>query len=347
MNRLPDSAHTPRPRRWLAATAFTVLASLSLPPGPALAGEHAPQTQPTAEAIHANFDTIRYGTETIDGLDIFYREAGTPGKPQIVLLHGFPTSSHMFRDLIPQLADDFHLIAPDYPGFGQSSAPDHTEFDYTFDNLAKLVNTLLERKGFDAYVLYIMDYGSPVGFRLATAYPERVRGFIVQNGNAYIEGMPDSFWGPIKAYWQAGKDSRAHRDALRPSFGLEVTKWQWTEGATNLAGISPDAWLHALQGLSRPGNDEAQLDLFYDYNTNVAKYPQWQAYLRQHQPPMLIAWGKNDPIFPESGAHPYLKDVPQAELHLIDTGHFVLDTHGQEVAELITRFMKNKVATQD
>lgn len=280
---------------------------------------------------------VRYETERIDGMEIFYREAGTPGQPQLVLLHGFPTSSHMFRDLIRELGDDFHIIAPDFPGYGMSSAPAHDEYEYTFGNLAAVVNELLERKGFDNYVLYVMDYGAPVGYRIATTHPDRVAGFVVQNGNAYVEGLSD-FWDPIKAYWASG--GQEERDALRAFLTIDATKWQYLTGVRNAEVISPDNWQVVQPLLDRPGNQEIQLDLFYDYRTNPELYPQWQAYFRQYQPPMLIAWGANDPIFPESGAHPYLRDLPNAELHVLDTGHFALEEDGELIASLIRDFMR-------
>jgi len=280
---------------------------------------------------------VRYETERIDGMEIFYREAGTPGQPQLVLLHGFPTSSHMFRDLIRELGDDFHIIAPDFPGYGMSSAPAHDEYEYTFDNLAAVVNELLERKGFDNYVLYVMDYGAPVGYRIATTHPDRVAGFVVQNGNAYVEGLSD-FWDPIKAYWASG--GQEERDALRAFLTIDATKWQYLTGVRNAEVISPDNWQVVQPLLDRPGNQEIQLDLFYDYRTNPELYPQWQAYFRQYQPPMLIAWGANDPIFPESGAHPYLRDLPNAELHVLDTGHFALEEDGELIASLIRDFIR-------
>jgi pimeloyl-ACP methyl ester carboxylesterase len=285
-------------------------------------------------------DQVRYGTEVIDGLDIFYREAGTPGQPQLVLLHGFPTSSHMFRGLIDDLGSDFHIIAPDYPGYGLSSAPAHDEYDYTFDNLADVTNELLERRGFDDYVLYVMDYGAPVGYRIATAHPDRVAGFVVQNGNAYDEGLED-FWNPLKKYWESG--AQEDRDALRPFLTLEGTQWQFLTGVRDPSVISPDNWLVVQPLLDRPGNKEIQLDLFYDYGSNPPLYPEWQAYFREHQPPMLITWGANDPIFPEPGAHPYLRDLPDAELHILDTGHFVLEEDGELVAALIRDFIRRRV----
>lgn len=284
---------------------------------------------------------VRFGTETIDGLEIFYREAGTVGKSELVLLHGFPTSSHMFRNLIDELADEFHIIAPDYPGYGLSSAPSTDDYDYSFDNTADVVDELLERKGFDDYVLYVMDYGAPVGFRIATEHPERVAGFVVQNGNAYDEGLED-FWNPIKKYWETGADE--DRDALRGLLTIGATKWQYLTGVRDESAISPDNWLVIQPLLDREGNDEVQLDMFYDYGTNPPLYPQWQKYFRDHQPPMLITWGKGDPIFPEPGAHPYLRDLPDAELHILDTGHFALEEDGDQIADLIRDFVSRKIA---
>jgi len=294
---------------------------------------------PNENSHQTSQPNIRFGTETIDGLEIFYREAGTVGQPELVLLHGFPTSSHMFRNLIEELGDDFHIIAPDYPGYGLSSAPSTDEYDYTFDNTAHVVDELLERKGFDNYFLYVMDYGAPVGFRIATQHPERVAGFVVQNGNAYDEGLED-FWTPIKKYWQTGADE--DRDALRGLLTLGATKWQFLTGVRDESVISPDNWLVIQPLLDREGNDEVQLDMFYDYGTNPPLYPQWQQYFRDYQPPMLITWGKGDPIFPEPGAHPYLRDLPNAELHIIDTGHFALEEDGSKIAGLIREFIKQQ-----
>ncbi|MFT5286736.1 MAG: pimeloyl-ACP methyl ester carboxylesterase [Planctomycetota bacterium] len=295
---------------------------------------------PTTAAPALNND-VSYGTESVNGLDIFYREAGNPEAPQLVLLHGFPTSSHMFRNLIPTLAEDFHVIAPDYPGYGLSSAPSTEEFDYTFANIASIVDTVLERRGFDHYSLYIMDYGAPIGFRIAEKHPERVTGFVIQNGNAYDEGLRE-FWDPIKAYWKSGADS--DRDALRGLLTLGATKWQYQDGTREPQKISPDNWLVVQPLLDREGNQEIQLDMFYDYRTNVALYPRWQEYLRKNQPPTLLLWGKNDPIFPSEGAYPYLKDLPRAELHLFDTGHFALEEDGQRMAQLMKEFLLRKLA---
>ena len=279
---------------------------------------------------------IRYGTETVDGHEIFYREAGEKGAPQIVLLHGFPTSSHMFRELLPRLAKDFHVIAPDYPGFGLSAMPAVDEFDYTFANLASVVDQLLEKRGFERYALYLMDYGAPVGFRIAEAHPERVTGLVIQNGNAYDEGLRE-FWDPIKTYWKSG--TREDADALRGLLTLGATQWQYKHGTRHPESISPDNWLVIQPLLDRPGNQEIQLELFYDYRTNVPLYPVWQEYFRKHQPPTLIVWGEHDEIFPAEGAHPYLRDLPKAELHLLDTGHFALEEDGERIAALMRRFV--------
>ena len=284
---------------------------------------------------------MTYGTETIEGLDIFYREAGRPGAPQIVLLHGFPTNSHMFRNVIPMLAEDFHVIAPDYPGYGLSSMPGVDEFEYSFANLASIVDELLVRRGFDRYALYLMDYGAPVGYRIAESHPERVTALIVQNGNAYDEGLRE-FWDPIKQYWKSG--SKSDGDALRGLLTLDATKWQYQHGTRNPESISPDNWLVVQPLLDRPGNQEIQLALFYDYRTNVPLYPRWQRYFRTHLPPTLIVWGENDPIFPAEGAHPYLRDLPDAEFHLLNTGHFALEEDGLRVVRLIREFMSAKVA---
>ncbi len=294
------------------------------------------QEMNSSSMIETSKTQVRYNTESIHGMDVFYREAGTVGQPQLVLLHGFPTSSHMFRDLIEDLGDEFHIIAPDYPGYGMSAAPSVDSHEYTFESAAEIVNELLERKGFDEYVLYVMDYGAPVGYRIATAHPERVEGFVVQNGNAYEEGLED-FWAPIKKYWETG--AQEDRDALRGLLEIGATKWQFLNGVRDESSISPDNWLVVQPLLDREGNDEIQLDMFYDYRTNVELYPQWQEYFREYQPPMLITWGANDPIFPEPGAHPYLRDLPDAEMHILDTGHFALEEDGDLIAELIRDFM--------
>jgi pimeloyl-ACP methyl ester carboxylesterase len=286
-------------------------------------------------------EQVRYQTVAIDGVDVFYREAGRPGAPTLLLLHGFPTSSHMFRNLIPALADRHRVIAPDYPGFGNSGMPGRDRFDYTFENYANLVGKLAEKLGHARYALYVMDYGAPVGYRLATAHPERVSAIIVQNGNAYDEGL-QQFWDPIKAYWKSG--SEEHREAIRWLTSLKATRWQYTHGVPDTTVVSPDAWTVDQAFLDRPGNQEIQLDLFYDYRTNVALYPAWQAYFREHKPPMLVIWGKNDQIFVAAGAEPYERDNPSAEIHMLDAGHFALETHGAEIAGMIRDFLGRTVA---
>lgn len=281
-------------------------------------------------------------TATVDGVSIFYREAGPPDAPVILLLHGFPTSSHMFRDLIPALADRYHVLAPDYPGYGQSDMPDRGSFKYTFDRFAELVGGLLERLHVDRFAMYVMDYGAPVGWRLALKWPERVSALIVQNGNAYEEGLKE-FWDPIKAYWADA--SREHREALRILVAAETTKFQYTDGVADVTRVSPDNWVHDQALLDRPGNAEIQLDLFYDYLTNLPLYPVVQAYFRERQPPTLIVWGKNDKIFPADGAHPYKRDLRDLEFHLIDTGHFALEDKADEMVPLIRDFLRRKLGT--
>lgn len=279
----------------------------------------------------------RYKTLTIDGLDIFYREAGSPDDPTILLLHGFPTSSHMFRNLIQVLSDRFHLVAPDYPGFGNSSMPSVEEYDYTFDSIAEVIDSFTKKLGLHKYSLYLMDYGAPVGYRLAVKHPARVESLIVQNGNAYKEGLRE-FWDPIKAYWK--EKSKENGDVLKNSLlTIEATKWQYTNGVRNPETIAPENWFHDQYLLDRPGNKDIQLQLFYDYGSNPPLYPEWQAYFREHQPPTLTAWGKNDYIFPEEGAHPYKRDLMNIEFHLLDTGHFALEEDGDKIAQLITCFM--------
>jgi len=281
----------------------------------------------------------RFRSMEIQGIDIAYREAGDPANPAIVLLHGFPTSSHMFRELIPQLAEKYHVIAPDYPGFGASAMPAPGEFEYSFANFSNVVNELLERKSVDKYAMYLMDYGAPVGFRLFAKHPERVSGFIIQNGNAYDEGL-EAFWDPIKAYW--ADPSSQNREGLRNSLlTIDATKWQWTHGIPDnkLELVSPDNWHHDQYLLERPGNKDIQLALFLSYGTNVSEYPHWQKMFREYQPPALIVWGKGDYIFPATGAHPYERDLTSVEKHILDTGHFALETHLDFIGERIDAFM--------
>jgi pimeloyl-ACP methyl ester carboxylesterase len=297
-------------------------------------------TQPQPRRTRATAVT-HHRTASVDGVNIFYREAGPTDAPVVLLLHGFPTSSHMFRNLIPALADAYRVIAPDYPGFGQSDMPDRAGFAYTFARFTDLVDGLLERLGVTRYAMYVMDYGAPVGYRLALKHPDRVTGLIVQNGNAYEEGLKE-FWDPIKAYWADGSD--AHRRALNVLVAPETTKFQYTDGVRDVSRIAPDNWVQDQALLDRPGNLDIQMDIFYDYRTNVPLYPAIQAYFRRYQPPTLIVWGKNDMIFPADGAHPYTRDLPDAELHLLDTGHFALEDRADEMIPLIRDFLSRKVA---
>lgn len=314
-----------------------LLASASLAFTPSAIAAPAP---PTAASTQAPV-TVKYRTAIVDGVKVFYREAGPADAPVVLLLHGFPTSSHMFRNLMPALADKYHVIAPDYPGFGQSDAPDHTKFAYTFQHYADIVDGLMGQLNVNRYAMYVMDYGAPVGYRLALKHPERVSALIVQNGNAYEEGLRE-FWNPIKAYWKTG--AQKEREALYGLVTLETTKFQYTDGMSDLANISPDNWTIDQALLDRPGNRDIQLDLFKDYGTNVPLYPQFQAFFRDRKPPTLIVWGKNDKIFPEQGAHPYLRDLPNAELHILDTGHFALEDKFAEIEPLIHSFLDRELA---
>jgi pimeloyl-ACP methyl ester carboxylesterase len=277
-----------------------------------------------------------YRTADIDGVSIFYREAGPADAPVVLLLHGFPTSSHMFRNLIPALADRYHVIAPDYPGFGESAAPDHKQFAYTFAHYADLMDGLVGKLGVNRYALYLMDYGAPVGYRLAIKHPERVSALIIQNGNAYEEGLK-KFWDPIKAYWADKSDAK--REALAFLVKPETTKFQYVDGVSDVTRIDPDNWGHDQPLLDRPGNKDIQLDLFLDYGTNVPLYPKFQEFFRERQPPALIVWGKNDTIFPADGAYPYKRDLPKVEFHLLDTGHFALEDKADEMIPLIHDFL--------
>ncbi|CAI3801322.1 Haloalkane dehalogenase [Rheinheimera sp. MM224] len=298
-----------------------------------------PAVKPPADRL---VTTVSYHTVDIDGVKVFYREAGSKTAPTLLLLHGFPTSSHMFRDLIPKLADRYHVIAPDYPGYGQSDQPPMDKFTYSFDNLASVMEKLIAKLGLNSYALYVMDYGAPIGFRLAAAHPERVTALVVQNGNAYDEGLDNEFWAPIKEYWKDKSEAKAAK--IRPLVELGATKWQYSEGFRNPAtNVSPDTWMIDQAYLDRPGNEEIQLELFYSYGTNPPLYPKWQAYFRKHQPPMLIVWGKGDKIFPAEGAYPYKRDLPNVEMHIFDTGHFALEEEGDEIARLMRDFLDRKV----
>jgi pimeloyl-ACP methyl ester carboxylesterase len=337
------------------------LAATALPPSARIAGAQgaapasaaaapaapaviAPATAPAALALPGAAGrlapSVAHRTVTVDGLTIFYREAGPRDAPTVLLLHGFPSSSHMYRDLIPLLADRYHVVAPDYPGFGQSSMPGRDDFQYTFARLAEVTDRFTQAIGLERYTLYVMDYGAPVGFRLALAHPERVQALVVQNGNAYEEGLQE-FWAPIKRYWTSG--AQADRDSMRAVLGLEGTRWQYLHGVRDSSRVDPDSWIVDQYYLDRSGNDEIQLDLFYDYRTNVPLYPAFQAYFRRHQPPTLVVWGKNDVIFPAAGAEPYRRDLRTLEYHLLDTGHFALEEKGAEIAALMRDFLARHV----
>ncbi len=296
--------------------------------------------QGTAGARPTGRPTL-HKTVKVDGLDIFYREAGPKDAPTIVLLHGFPTSSQMFRNLIPSLSDRFHVVAPDYPGFGNSAMPPADGFSYTFDNLTEVMDRFLAVLGIERYSLYLMDYGGPIGFRLAARHPERVQSLIIQNANAYDEGLRE-FWDPFRSYWKDRNPRTA--EPLESFLTLGATKWQYTHGVRNAEAISPDAWTVDQYQLDRPGNKEIQLQLFYDYGSNPPLYPEWQAYFRQHQPPTLIVWGGNDHIFPAEGAHPYKRDLETLEFHLLGTGHFALEEDGDFIAERIRDFVARHAA---
>jgi pimeloyl-ACP methyl ester carboxylesterase len=304
-------------RSRFAAAALLVLA---------MAFAHASQAAPV----------VHYRTASIEGVNVFYREAGPADAPAIVLLHGFPSSSNMYRNLIPALADRYRVIAPDYPGFGHSDMPDRAQFRYSFAHFADITDTLLTRLGVTRYALYVMDYGAPVGYRVALKHPERVTALVIQNGNAYEAGLKE-FWKPIQAYWASGQP--AQREVLRAGTTLEATRSQYLDGVADRSRVDPSAWVQDQVLLDRPGNVEIQLDLFYDYRTNLELYPQFQKFFRERQPPTLIVWGKNDVIFPAEGARAYLKDLPHAELHLLDTGHFALEDQGDEIARLMRAFL--------
>ena len=272
----------------------------------------------------------------VDGLEVFYREAGRPEAPVLLLLHGFPSSSHMFRDLIPKLADKYRLVAPDLPGFGQSAMPAREAFDYTFDHLARVMDRFTEVIGLDRFAVYVFDYGAPVGLRLATWHPERITAIISQNGNAYEEGLSEG-WNPIQAYWR--EPTQAHRDALRQFLAPQTTQWQYLHGVTDTTRVSPDGYTLDNHYLARPHADEIQLDLMLDYASNVALYPTFQAYFRTHQPPLLAAWGSNDPFFLPPGAEAFKRDNANAEVRFFDTGHFALETHDDEIATAMRAFL--------
>jgi pimeloyl-ACP methyl ester carboxylesterase len=279
---------------------------------------------------------IKYRKVNVDGFNVFYREAGRSDAPVLLLLHGFPSAGHMFRELIPMLSDRVRLIAPDLPGFGQSDMPPRDTFSYTFAKLAEVIERFTEVIGFDRFAVYVFDYGAPTGFRLAVRHPERITAIISQNGNAYEEGLSDG-WTPIRAYWE--DPSEKNRNALRAFLKPETTIWQYTHGVADTSLVSPDGYSLDNFYLARPGADDVQLDLFGDYKSNVAMYPQFQAYFRKHKPPFLAAWGKNDPFFLPPGAEAFKRDIPHADVRFFDTGHFALETHCEEIATAIRDFL--------
>jgi pimeloyl-ACP methyl ester carboxylesterase len=283
-----------------------------------------------------NVPRIAYRAVEIDALRVFYRESGAPDAPKLLLLHGFPSAGHMFRDLIPLLADRFHVIAPDLPGFGQSDMPPRSQFKYSFDNIARVIDRLTEVLGFDRFALYVFDYGAPTGFRVATWHPERITAIISQNGNAYEEGLSDG-WNPIRTYWK--DPSTANRNALRAFLAPETTRWQYTHGVPDASVVSPDGLSLDNFYLARPGADEVQLDLFADYRSNIALYPAFQNYFRTHQPPFLAVWGEHDPFFLPAGASAFKRDIPHADVRFYDTGHFALETHAGPIALAMREFL--------
>jgi len=296
-----------------------------------------PKNNDQISSIELTSEKTLYKSVKVNGVNIFYREAGDVNKPTILLLHGYPTSSHMFRNLITDLSVQYHVLAPDYPGYGRSDQPAMADFDYTFDNMALIIEGFLKELNINKYSIYLMDYGAPIGFRIASKYPDRVESLIIQNGNAYDEGLRD-FWIPIKKYWN--EYTVENGKALEGFHSPAGLKWQYTHGVQDTLKISPDNWNLDLQHLTRPENDKIQLAMFYDYRTNVPLYPRWQQYFRDHQPPTLIVWGKNDYIFPAEGAYPYKKDIKLVEFHLLDTGHFALEEKGDEIAIYILNFLK-------
>lgn len=277
----------------------------------------------------------RYRTVEVEGLEVFYRESGSPRRPALLLLHGFPSSSHMYRSLLADLGDEYHCVAPDLPGFGLTESPAPGNFDYTFDRLAEIAEAFTRAIGLVRFSLYVFDFGAPVGMRLATADSARIGSLIVQNGNMYEEGLAPSFE-PLYEYW---KDRAAHEDTVRGILTAEVTRFQYTEGVRDIERLAPEAWTLDQHFLELPGRKEAMLDLFYDYRTNVERYPEWQSYLREHRPPTLVMWGRNDPYFTLAGAEAIQRDVPQAVVHLLDTGHFALEDHGAFIASEIRSFL--------
>jgi len=321
-------------RSFFGALALLAMVCMLLSPMPARA-------RTSSDAAPATVTHYHY--TNVDGVKIFYCEAGPKDGPIVLLLQGFPTSSQQFRNLIPALADRYHVIAPDYPGFGLSAAPSHTTFAYTFAHYATIMDDLLIQLGAKRYAIYLFDYGAPVGFRIALKHPERVTAMIVQNGNAYAEGL-QQFWDPMKIDWKS--DTPAHRAALGFLVTLKTTQFQYLHGVSDPTRINPNTWLRDEDLMMRPGNKDIQIDLFHDYGSNVPLYPKFQAFFRAHQPPTLIVWGKNDFIFPTEGAYPYKRDLPNAEFHLIDSGHFLLEDKASEVFPLIRDFLDRKLSAK-
>ena len=293
-----------------------------------------------SSAVSTRTPVTHHRTVDVDGLEIFYREAGDPAHPTLLLLHGLPTSSLMFRNLIPALADAFHLVAPDYPGFGRSAFPPASEFEYSFSNLTTVVERFVDVIGLDRFSVYIQDYGAPIGLQIASTQPERVQAIVTQSGNAYMEGFTP-FWEPLFAF--ATERTPENEAKVRPLLEPEANVWQWTHGTRDPASIAPDLWTLDNHYLARPGNKDVQVELFYDYRLNLDKYPAFQQYFRDHRPPTLITWGKNDEIFGPAGAEAYKRDLPDAELHLLDTGHFALEEELDFIAERIRDFLGRSV----
>lgn len=285
--------------------------------------------------------TMRYRTQRVGDVEVFYREAGAVDAPVILLLHGFPTASHMFRDLLPELADRYRVVAPDLPGFGQTKAPARGKFAYTFDSLAQVIGGFVAELGLTRYALYLFDYGAPVGLRLAMRHPERVSAIISQNGNAYVEGFSNQ-WGPWEAYWR--DPSAKNREACRPSLAPDtIRNWQYGTGADPVL-LSPDSYELDIAYMARPGAQDIQLDLILDYRSNIALYPTFQSYFRKHRPALLAAWGRHDPAFAPAGAMAFQQDLPDAEVHLLDAGHFALETHHHEIATLMRDFLSRRMS---
>jgi pimeloyl-ACP methyl ester carboxylesterase len=313
-----------------------------LPPTDSLPAKAPPPAAPGTRAAGGEAARVRYGTLEVDGVKLFYREAGTPGAPALLLLHGFPSSSHMFRDLMPLLAGRFHLVAPDYPGFGNSDMPPPDEFEYSFDHLADIVEGFVQKKGLERFALYLQDYGGPVGLRLAARHPGWVTGLVIQNANAYLEGITPMSRQQLEPLW--ARRSAATEAPVRRFLGRDGTLFQYQTGARNPSALNPDAWNLDQAGLDRPGNADIQVELLADYRTNLERYPQWQAYFREHQPPALVVWGKGDPLFALAGAQAYTKDLRDIEVHLLDTGHFALEEDAPRIAEHIAAFMSRTAA---